>query len=316
MINILNTLDSKALLHELSSQRESFLDAKRILVIAGPTASGKSSLALDIAQRIDGSIINADSMQLYEHLPCLTAMPTDADFAASPHYLYKMITDPNAIKSVAWWRERCVQAIDAEIAKGRIPIIVGGTGLYVSALINGLNPIPDIDPNIREDLRTQSASSENRNDLYALLEEEDPDSARNLKPKDTQRILRALEVIRSTGHSLLYWQQQPQEGIKNPMTSILCDGPREHIVKRAELRVAAMLDGSAIPEVERVLNQGLETSSPLYKAVGVREIKAFLDGELSLDQAQEKMSIATRQYIKRQQTWFNNQMTFDYKVEV
>ena len=284
---------------------------KNVIIIAGPTASGKSSLAMEKAVQNHGVIINADSMQVYQSLRLLTARPSDDDLQNVPHKLYGIIQDPNEAQSVAAWRPLAVKEIELCFEQGQTPFIVGGTGLYLKALIEGLSSVPEPDHAIRKDLRDQAKTQDGRYEIYKELQALDPEIAKKLDPGNTQRVVRALEVIKSTGKSLLYWQAQPSVPLPYRCHKILINPPREDVVAKAEQRLRHMFDHGAIDEVKALMDQGIYPDSPLIKAVGVREISAYLQGELSIEDAFDLALIATRQYIKRQQTWFKHQMTFD-----
>lgn len=284
---------------------------KTIYIVAGPTASGKSGLGLALAQHLNGAVINADSMQVYGSLEVLTARPSRADRTAAPHYLYGILADPNMACSVAKWREAALEKIEETFAQGKVPIVVGGTGLYLKALLEGLTEIPETSPEIRENLREKSDTPEGLAALYDALEIEDPVAYERLKPNDAQRIVRALEVVRTTGKTLHEWQKMPSTPLPYDTQIILLNPSREEVVKRSQKRLEHMFQGGVIAEVEALFKAGIQQDSPLKKAVGVREIGAYLTGGLTLEEALEKSFIATRQYIKRQQTWFNHQLKPD-----
>lgn len=284
---------------------------KKVIIVGGPTASGKSRFALQYARDHNGVIINADSMQLYASLSVVTARPTAQDMATVPHALYGVIQNPNEAQSVAKWHALAMKTIKSAFENGRVPIVVGGTGLYLKALLEGLSPVPDINPAIRSHYRQLADTVQNDIELYDMLRIHDPDIAQILKPNDKQRIIRALEVFESTGKSLLYWQAQKGNPLPFPTHMILINPPRERLIQNAEKRLRDMFDQGAIEEVKTLLEAGISNESPLFKAVGVREIKAYLKGEITLVEAMDKSLIATRQYIKRQQTWFAHQMKFD-----
>lgn len=279
---------------------------KTVFYIAGPTASGKSAYALALAQEKNGIIINADSMQVYESLDIITARPSPQDLKKCPHKLYGHIKDPNDPYDVAKWRMDALNGIDQAFHEGKTPLIVGGTGLYAKALFEGLSEIPDVDPDIRTKVRNLP-----HDDLHKMLAEKDPEAALALKTNDVQRRTRALEVVLSSGQTLKHWQHQKGTPLAYPSYKILMNPPREICISQAEKRLRYMFDNGAIEEVEALMSIGIHDASPLYKAVGVREIGAYLRGEISLEKAFELSLIATRQYIKRQQTWFKNQMDFD-----
>ncbi len=282
-----------------------------VYIIAGPTASGKSGLGLALAQHLGGVVINADSMQVYGSLEILTARPSAADMALLPHHLYGFINDPNEAFSVAKWREAALGKIEEAFVANNVPVVVGGTGLYLKALLEGLTEIPETDPKIRESLRQKSETSKGLLTLYDTLMIEDPVAHERLKPNDAQRIVRALEVVRSTGKPLHEWQSMPSTPLPYNTKIILLNPSRNDVVARSQKRLKKMFQEGAIKEVEALLEEGVKEDNPLKKAVGVREIEAYLQGNSSLEQALEKSFIATRQYIKRQQTWFTHQLKPD-----
>ncbi len=273
------------------------------MVIAGPTASGKSALAIDMAQRVGGTIINADAMQLYGDLRILTARPSAADEAMVPHRLYGVI-DADTIATAASWAAMATQEIESALAAGRVPILVGGSGMYLTTLIEGMAPVPDIDPAVREAVRAM-ASAEAR----TALETADPAAAARLKPNDRQRNLRALEVVRSTGRSLLRWQAVRQGGIRDrfDVRPLFVECPRPVLHARAEARLHAMVAAGALDEVRALVARKLAPDRPLLRALGVAEFAALLAGGMTLEAAAAAAAAATRQYQKRQMTWGRSQ---------
>ena len=275
---------------------------KKVLLICGPTASGKSALALDLAAREDGVIINADSMQVYTELRFLTARPSVAEEANSPHRLYGHVSGQSAY-SVAKWQREAMAEVQAALDAGKLPILVGGTGLYFMSLLKGLSLVPEISPEIREHWRGAEG------DLHAELAKRDPISAARLHPADRQRIIRALEVVDSTGHSLGHWQQvaEADAPLRDfTVQKIFKSISRTELYARADSRFEKMLKQGALDEVRALPT--LEPAAPLMKAIGVPELQAHLRGELSLEEATAKAQAATRQYIKRQLTWWRGQM--------
>src|SRR6185369_3190265 len=274
-----------------------------LVLIAGPTASGKSALALACAERTGGVIVNADSAQVYRDLPLLSAAPAAADLARAEHRLYGFL-DGSEPSSAADWAERATTEIADVHAGGRLPILVGGTGLYLRTLLDGIAPIPTIEPHIREELR--AASTE---DNYARLQTVDPQGAVRLNPGDSTRIARALEVVVSTGKPLAAWQQQRQGGIGEQieLKPLILLPPRDWLYARCDERFARMLELGAIEEVKALLTRNLDPKLPVMRAIGVREIAAYLRGETSLEEAIAAGQQATRNYAKRQYTWFAHQ---------
>ena len=275
----------------------------KVVLIAGPTASGKSALALDMANAENGVIINADSMQVYRDLRVLTARPSLQDESQAHHRLYGYVS-ALAPYSVARWQHDAVAEIDMAHAAGQTPIFCGGTGLYFMSLINGLAEVPEPTPEIRAYWRAYVG------DLHAELAQRDPAAAARLHPSDRQRLIRALEVIDCTGISLHEWQVRAEATapLQNfEVHKLFKTAPRETLYQRADARFDQMLEQGALNEVRAM--PPLDAAAPLMKAIGVRELLAHLKGEITLDEARRLAQIATRQYIKRQLTWARGQMS-------
>jgi tRNA dimethylallyltransferase len=276
------------------------------IIVAGPTCSGKSALALDLAERLGGTIINADSMQVYREVRILTARPTASDEARAPHRLYgiRPAAEP---ASAAWWREAALEAIADTIAAGRTPILCGGTGLYLAALAQGLAVIPDPGAAARTEARALLASH-GPAALHGRLTEADPETAATLRPTDSQRIARAWEVWRGTGTGLAEWQrrQAPADPLPLDFTILLLDPPRDALRAAIAARAATMIAQGAIDEVSALLGQNLDASLPAMRAHGVPEFSAYLRGEIGLAEAQRRVCLVTGQYTKRQATWFRH----------
>ena len=272
-------------------------------LIAGPTASGKSALALALAEAEDGIVINGDSAQIYRDLPILSAAPSAADEARAEHRLYG-VRNGALPCSAADWAALAKDEIARARTLNKLPILVGGTGLYLRTLLDGIAPIPLIDPNIREVVRSRSVE-DNRTELAAL----DPQAAARLNPADTTRIARALEVVQSTGRTLKDWQSEREGGIATEISlaPLILLPPRNWLYARCDARFAAMIEQGAIAEVERLLARQLDPNLPVMRAIGVREIAAFLRGELDREAMIAAGSQATRRYAKRQYTWFAHQ---------
>ena len=282
-------------------------EAKAIL-IAGPTASGKSAVALALAGRLGGTVINADSMQLYRELCLLTARPSEADEAVAPHRLYGTVSASEAF-SVGRWLEAAQAAIAEATGEGSVPILVGGTGLYFKALIEGLAPVPDIPREVRAYWREQAARL-NAEALHRELAARDPGVAAKLKPNDPQRIVRALEVIDATGISLSEWQDAPASPVlsaDNVLRFVIAP-EREPLYAAIDARFDRMIENGAIEEVEALLVQGLDDSLPAMRAHGVRELGSYLAGACSLEDAKIKSKTESRRYAKRQMTWARRYM--------
>lgn len=260
-------------------------------------------MALALAERTNGVIINADSAQVYRDLPILSAAPSVDDLRRVDHRLYGVLDGAGSC-SAADWAKMAKHEIANVHAEGRLPILVGGTGLYIRTLLDGIAPVPEIDPIIREEVRAASVG-ENHAALMLL----DPVAATRLNPGDTTRVARALEVVRSTGSPLSEWQKCSEGGIGDQIDlqpQILLP-PRPWLFERCDRRFALMVEQGAIEEVERLLDQHLNPDLPVMRAIGVFEIAAYLAGETSLDHAIGAGQQSTRRYAKRQYTWFSNQ---------
>jgi len=279
-----------------------------LVVIAGPTASGKSALALALAQQIGGVIVNADSAQIYRDLRVLSAAPTEDERRKAEHRLYG-VQDGALPCSAADWAQMARREIDEIHAKSRTPILVGGTGLYLRTILDGIAPVPAIDSEVRARVR-ETTVDENR----AKLEKLDPDAAARLNRGDTTRINRALEVILSTGRTLAEWQEQREGGIADEIAlrPLILLPPRKWLYARCDERFAHMIDQGAVSEVEALLARKLNPNLPVMRAIGVAELSAYLLGEASLDEAVTAGQQATRRYAKRQYTWFAHQPPPDW----
>lgn len=280
----------------------------RLLVLFGPTASGKSALALAAARAFAGVVINADSMQIYRELPILSAAPTVAEQAAVPHRLYGVLSAAE-LCSAARWRTLALAEIEAAWAAGRLPIVVGGTGLYLNALLKGLSPIPDIPESVRADSRALLAQL-GAPGLHARLAEADPVTAVRLNPGDSQRLARAWEVFAATGRSLTDWQAEPLQGaLPAPALLIALEPERETLYRTIDQRFAAMIQAGALDEVRAV--SGFDPALPALKALGIPDLRRHLSGEVSLEAAVTAAQAATRHYAKRQVTWARHQLPGD-----
>jgi tRNA dimethylallyltransferase len=287
-----------------------------VVVVAGPTASGKSALALDLAQGLGGTVINADSMQVYRELRILTARPTAEEEALVPHRLYGVLPAAEAC-SAARWRAMALGAIDEAHAQGRLPILAGGTGLYLRALTHGLSPIPDVPTAVREATRRRFAEIGNQA-FHAELAARDPDMGARLNPGDSQRLMRAAEVLAATGRSLADWQRatpQPDAGPGLRVFSIVLLPPRAPLRARIAERFASMLEAGAVEEVRALAGLDLPPDRPALKAHGVPELLRHLAGEISIEEAAHRAILVTGQYAKRQATWLRHQMAKDYVLE-
>jgi tRNA dimethylallyltransferase len=285
----------------------------KAILIAGPTASGKSALALEIAARRDGVIVNADSMQVYSVLRILTARPGEAELGAVPHLLYGHV-DPGEKYSTGKWLGDVRRLAEPGAFGGRVPIFVGGTGLYFRALLGGLAPMPAVPEEISERWRV-SLAREGSPELHGLLRKADPEAALKIGPADGQRIVRALEVLEASGRSILAWQAQAADALVDSANAerILIEPDRKSVVERIERRFDRMVEEGAVAEVEALLALRLDPSLPAMKAIGVREIAAALDGRCGMERAIDLAKAATRQYAKRQATWFRHQMGSEWR---
>jgi len=261
-------------------------------------------LALALAERLKGTIINADASQLYADLRIVSARPGADEEALVPHRLYGVV-DGDDVANAARWAGMARAAIDAEIARGRLPILVGGTGMYLTTLIDGMAPVPEIDAAVRAEVRALATSA-----AGAALAAEDPALAARLMPGDRQRLLRGLEVVRSTGRSLLDWQREPAGGIGDEfdVRGMVVEIDREALRARVAPRLEAMLAAGALDEVAALVARGLAADRPVLRALGVAEFAAVLAGRMIRDAAVAAAATATRQYQKRQLTWSRSQV--------
>ena len=283
------------------------LEMATVVVVAGPTATGKSALALDLAEAMGGTIINADSMQVYSDLRILTARPDEASLGRVPHRLYGTIPAAEAC-SAAHWRTLAIAEIDAARSAGRRPVLVGGTGLYLKALMEGLSPMPAVPRDIRREATARHAALGGER-FHCELAGEDPVMAARLAPGDTQRLIRAWEVLRATGRSLADWQRQARDGAPPHLRFhvVVLDPPRDHLYQACNARFLQMVDEGAVEEVRQFARLSLDPSLPAMRALGVRELTAHLQGRSGLAEAIAEAQTATRQYAKRQVTWFRHQ---------
>ena len=284
-----------------------------VALIAGPTASGKSDLAVELALALEsrgrrGVVLNADSAQVYADLRVLSARPSEEDMRGVEHRLFGA-WDGASPCSAADWAAAAKREIAALHAEGVVPILVGGTGLYLRTLLEGIAPIPAIDPAVREEVRALPTP-----DAYRALQAEDPERAATLNAGDSQRIARALEVVRSTGKSLREWQAEKTGGIGEAIElhPLILLPDREWLYARCDLRFEIMLERGAIAEGEALLKRRLSPELPVMRAIGVPEIAALLRGEISRDAMITAGQQATRNYAKRQYTWFRRQPPADW----
>jgi tRNA dimethylallyltransferase len=283
-----------------------------IHIIAGPTASGKSSLALKLAHELNGTIINCDSMQIYDGLHILTAQPSKEDMAVVPHKLYSAL-QPDENCSAGIWRDMAEKEINAALAENRTPIICGGTGLYIKALMEGLSPIPQIPKEVREAAVKRQQELGNPG-FYEELKERDPETAARFHPQHTSRLIRAWEVLAATGRTLSQWQKKtknaPPDSWNFEIHKVM--PPREELHRNCDARFVKMLDNGALEEVIK-LNAEIDAGTVppdalLTKALGYTYLRDYMHGKLTREQAIALSQAQTRQYAKRQVTWFKHQL--------
>jgi tRNA dimethylallyltransferase len=280
----------------------------RLIVLAGPTASGKSALALRLAEAERGVIINADSMQLYRDLRVLTARPTPEDQARAPHRLYGVL-DAAEPASAGRWLQLAGAAIDEALAERRPAIVVGGTGLYLYALLHGLAPVPAIPAEVRAAARARLAAL-GAPAFHAELAALDPAPAARLRPTDRQRLLRAYEVVVGTGRSLASWQALPpaRVGLPARRRGLALMPPRPALYERIERRLGAMIEQGALEELKALAERSLTADLPLMRAVAVPDLLAYLSGRVDLGTALERTIVQTRRLAKRQLTWLRHRL--------
>jgi tRNA dimethylallyltransferase len=279
-----------------------------LALIAGPTASGKSALALKLAERTGGVIINADSAQIYRDLPVLSAGPTEKEHARAEHRLYGARDGADSCSAADWAELARTEIADVQ-ASGRLPILAGGTGLYLRTLLEGIAPVPPISAEVRQRVRSAPVE-ENRAELQKL----DSEATARLNPGDSARIARALEVVLSTGRTLAQWQSRREGGIEEEVSlrPLVLLPPRDWLYARCDARFGQMVENGAIEEVKTLLARKLDPSLPVMRGIGIREIAAYLDGEIGREEMIARGRQATRNYAKRQYTWFAHQPPRDW----
>lgn len=280
-----------------------------VFVIAGPTASGKTGFSIKLADKfnekgIGCEIINADSIQLFSDLKILTAFPNLDEMSRVPHHLFGIL-GPNETYSVARWRQAAEAEIDKLLSQGKIPILCGGTGFYLNAIIRGISDIPDVPEHHRKAV-FEKFQNIGRTEFFKKLSELDPTN--KLDVNDTQRILRAYEVVSFTGKPLSFWWNQKNKPKYENIKSLVLLPPRDKLKENILARTIQMLDHGAVEEVREFLSRYPNYHGPLDRVIGFAEIRDFLDQKISKEQLIENMFIKTRQYAKRQSTWFRNQM--------
>ena len=282
-------------------------DFKKIILIAGPTASGKSKIAIALAKKINGEIINADSMQVYKEISVLSARPENKDLKIIKHHLYGFLSVKKNF-SVGQWLKLVKKKIDNIISRGKVPILVGGTGLYFNAITKGLSKIPVIQERKRGQIRSLYKKI-GRDKFYKKLLSIDPKCKNKILPFDTQRILRAYEVKKFTNKSLYDWMRNTKsEFNKYTLIKIYLDMPREKLLKRIYFRTTKLLNKNCFSEVKNFNKLKIKSSLSVNKIIGIKEIKDYLAGNLTLSETEDLINIRTRQYAKRQSTWARGHM--------
>jgi tRNA dimethylallyltransferase len=284
-----------------------------VALIAGPTASGKSAAAIAVAERHGGVVVNADASQVYRDLRILSARPSPADEARVPHRLFGHVDGADTGHSAARWAAEARAAIADIHAEGKLPVLVGGTGLYLRTLLDGIAPVPEIDPAIRAEVRALPVA-----EAHALLGVEDPAAAARLAPADTTRVARALEVVRSTGRPLAAWQAERVGGIGDRirLAAIRLLPPRDLLLDRIAMRAKAMLAEGALAEVAAlVARPDVPADAPVARAIGVAALADLLAGRTTREEALARLRHDTSRYAKRQYTWFRNQPSPEWLIE-
>lgn len=287
-----------------------------VLVIAGPTASGKSALAAQAAHDLNGVVLNCDSMQIYKDIPIIAAAPTEEEKKLAEHRLFE-IYDCDKRGNVVDWLNLCAAEIRKLWAENRLPVVVGGTGFYVEALLNGVTPIPETPIEVREQLQAR-INREGLENLYKELQQKDAEIAAKLNPNDKTRIVRALEVIAATGQKLSEWYKKPliQKLPEAHFITVKIMPSLDVIANRCCLRLDKMVDElGVLAEIEKLLNKGVDENMPAMKALGVPELSLFIKGQMLLPEALDLAKLHTRQYAKRQRTWLKNKMSADIVFE-
>ena len=281
--------------------------SKKLILIAGPTASGKSDLSVSLAKKINGEIINADSMQVYKEFSILSSRPTKKNLKKIKHRLYGVISVKKYFSTGLWLREVKKEIHDC-IKRKKIPILTGGTGLYFNTITKGISKIPTIDPIKRKNIR-QLHKEIGQEEFYKKLIKLDPIVKNNILPLDSQRTIRAFEVKLETGKSLYEWATNTKSDFKSfAIKKIFLNIPRDHLIKNIKKRTDVMFKNGCIDEVKSFLKLNIDKNASVNKLIGVREIKEYLNGVISLDRAKELINIKTRQYAKSQNTWSRGHM--------
>ena len=279
----------------------------RVIVIVGPTASGKTSASIKLAEKINGEIISADSMQIYKEMNIGTAKPTLEEMNGIKHYMFDVVA-PNETFNVTKYVEKAIECVKEIVSKGKIPIIVGGTGLYVSTLINGIEFCEvNEDPNYRKEM-TELAEEKGNHYLHEMLEKIDPEAAKNIDANNVRRVIRALEIYKVTGKTKTLVDKESRKEVPFDYKLYGIETNREVLYDRINKRVDKMLEDGLIDEVKELLEK-YTFSSTAIQGLGYKEVKEYLDGKLSYDEMAEKLKMETRRYAKRQLTWFRREKT-------
>ncbi len=277
----------------------------RVIVIVGPTASGKTSASIKLAEKINGEIISADSMQIYKEMNIGTAKPTLEEMNGIKHYMFDVVA-PNETFNVTKYVEKAIECVKEIVSKGKIPIIVGGTGLYVSTLINGIEFCEvNENPNYRKEM-TELAEEKGNHYLHEMLEKIDPEAAKNIDANNVRRVIRALEIYKVTGKTKTLLDKESRKEVPFDYKLYGIETNREVLYDRINKRVDKMLEDGLIDEVKELLEK-YTFSSTAIQGLGYKEVKEYLDGKLSYDEMAEKLKMETRRYAKRQLTWFRRE---------
>ncbi|MDR1025981.1 MAG: tRNA (adenosine(37)-N6)-dimethylallyltransferase MiaA [Lactobacillus sp.] len=284
------------------------------IVIAGPTASGKSDLAVDLAVKLGGVVINADSMQIYVDTPIIAAAPKEEDLVKVPHYLYGVFP-ASKNGSVVDWLELAIAQIKRAWSDKKVPIIVGGTGFYIDALVYGLTPIPETGDAVRRQVSV-FMNEKGVNAMHDELKDFDPVSYATIKANDTTRVRRAWEVYLDTGTTMSEWQSRPKvRQLDADFLVIKLLPPTKELDERCYVRFDKMIEQGGLDEVKKLYSKKLDENLPAMKALGVPELMSYLKGERSLEEAADLAKLHSRQYAKRQKTWFRNKLEADVTLE-
>ena len=277
-----------------------------VLVVAGPTASGKSALAIELALKYNGVIINADASQVYKDIPIISAAPDDDDKAKVGHLLYEIL-DADEKNTVSDWVKLAVDAIKKVWQQGKLPIVTGGTGFYIESLINGMSPIPETKDKTKNKV-SMIFDKVGVEGAYKYLQQIDSEGAKKVNPNDTTRVRRALEIFEDTGTSIAEWFEKPMiKPLEEAEFKVVLLLPKlSGLEEKCSKRFDVMIENGALEEVEKLLSKNIANDMPVMKAIGVPELRKYIEGKISKDEAINEAKLRTRQYAKRQLTWFRN----------